>query len=267
MVARVRDGHGACTRRGRARDGDELSDSTLRIRDEERQTSPTRPTARRCALIDAPPRRARRARRRAAASTRCSSATTIDAIMAGVRAGDARRSRRPAPGRGVRAPDGPPGTSSASRSGPLAQALDSAADARPDRPHRRSRRGDRRRARPLPRRASACPWPTARRSSEQGVEAVLLDVGEDHVELLAPLGPDTPVGKFLAKQRPRAAPRRLPGGGHRRRRSSALREAGTAADRRDAARRASAARASPSCTRRATGGVLTEIVQPRGEDH
>jgi methylmalonyl-CoA/ethylmalonyl-CoA epimerase len=38
--------------------------------------------------------------------------------------------------------------------------------------------------------------------SEQGVEAVLLDVGEGHVELLAPLGPDTPVGKFLAKKGP-----------------------------------------------------------------
>ncbi|HEV3046996.1 MAG TPA: methylmalonyl-CoA epimerase [Solirubrobacteraceae bacterium] len=37
---------------------------------------------------------------------------------------------------------------------------------------------------------------------EQGVEAVLLDVGENHVELLAPLAPDTPVGKFLAKQGP-----------------------------------------------------------------
>ena len=37
---------------------------------------------------------------------------------------------------------------------------------------------------------------------EQGVEAVLLDVGEGHVELLAPLAPDTPVGKFLAKQGP-----------------------------------------------------------------
>jgi len=37
---------------------------------------------------------------------------------------------------------------------------------------------------------------------EQGVEAVLLDVGENHVELLAPLGPDTPVGRFLAKQGP-----------------------------------------------------------------
>jgi methylmalonyl-CoA/ethylmalonyl-CoA epimerase len=37
---------------------------------------------------------------------------------------------------------------------------------------------------------------------EQGVEAVLLDVGENHVELLAPLGPDTPVGKFLGRQGP-----------------------------------------------------------------
>jgi methylmalonyl-CoA/ethylmalonyl-CoA epimerase len=36
----------------------------------------------------------------------------------------------------------------------------------------------------------------------QGVEAVLLDVGENHVELLAPLGEDTPVGKFLAKKGP-----------------------------------------------------------------
>ena len=33
----------------------------------------------------------------------------------------------------------------------------------------------------------------------QGVEAVLLDVGDGHVELLAPLGPETPVGKFMAK--------------------------------------------------------------------
>jgi methylmalonyl-CoA/ethylmalonyl-CoA epimerase len=38
--------------------------------------------------------------------------------------------------------------------------------------------------------------------SEQGVEAALLDVGEGHVELLAPLSPDTPVGRFLAKRGP-----------------------------------------------------------------
>ncbi len=38
--------------------------------------------------------------------------------------------------------------------------------------------------------------------AEQGVEAVLLDVGENHVELLVPLDADTPVGRFLAKQGP-----------------------------------------------------------------
>jgi methylmalonyl-CoA epimerase len=37
---------------------------------------------------------------------------------------------------------------------------------------------------------------------EQGVEAVLLDVGENHVELLAPLTEDSPVGRFLAKRGP-----------------------------------------------------------------
>ena len=36
--------------------------------------------------------------------------------------------------------------------------------------------------------------------AEQGVEAALLNVGDGHVELLAPLGPETPVGKFLAKR-------------------------------------------------------------------
>jgi methylmalonyl-CoA epimerase len=36
----------------------------------------------------------------------------------------------------------------------------------------------------------------------QGVEAALLDVGEGHVELLEPLGPDTPIGKYLAKRGP-----------------------------------------------------------------
>ncbi len=38
--------------------------------------------------------------------------------------------------------------------------------------------------------------------ADQGVEAVLLDVGENHVELLAPLSEDTPIGKFLARQGP-----------------------------------------------------------------
>jgi methylmalonyl-CoA epimerase len=38
--------------------------------------------------------------------------------------------------------------------------------------------------------------------TEQGVEAVLLGVGDSHVELLSPLGPETPIGKFLAKRGP-----------------------------------------------------------------
>jgi methylmalonyl-CoA/ethylmalonyl-CoA epimerase len=38
--------------------------------------------------------------------------------------------------------------------------------------------------------------------TEQGVDAALLDVGDGHVELLAPLGPETPVGKFLARKGP-----------------------------------------------------------------
>jgi methylmalonyl-CoA/ethylmalonyl-CoA epimerase len=46
--------------------------------------------------------------------------------------------------------------------------------------------------------------PVAHRETveSQGVEAVLLDVGEGHVELLRPLGPDTAVGKYLERKGP-----------------------------------------------------------------
>ncbi len=37
---------------------------------------------------------------------------------------------------------------------------------------------------------------------DQGVEAALLDVGPCHVELLRPLGPETPVGRFLERKGP-----------------------------------------------------------------
>ena len=37
---------------------------------------------------------------------------------------------------------------------------------------------------------------------ELGVDAALLDVGDGHVELIAPLGPETGVGKFLASRGP-----------------------------------------------------------------
>ncbi|HEX3519680.1 MAG TPA: methylmalonyl-CoA epimerase [Solirubrobacteraceae bacterium] len=100
---------------------------------------------------------------------------------------------------------------------------------------------------------------------EQGVEAVLLDVGENHVELLAPLGPDTPVGKFLAKQGP--------GLHHVAYQVSdidatlqALKTAGLALidqQPRTGIRGSRVAFLHP----RATVGVLTEIVQPAEEDH
>src|ERR687886_2356111 len=37
---------------------------------------------------------------------------------------------------------------------------------------------------------------------QQGVEAVLLEIGDGHVELLAPLGPETAVGRFLERNGP-----------------------------------------------------------------
>ena len=96
----------------------------------------------------------------------------------------------------------------------------------------------------------------------QGVEAVLLDVGDGHVELLAPLGPDTPVGKYLAKNGP------------------GLHHVAYAVDDIDAALKSIAAagvqlidaepRVGIRDSRvaflhpRSTGGVLTEIVEPAG---
>ena len=94
---------------------------------------------------------------------------------------------------------------------------------------------------------------------EQGVEAILLDVGENHVELLQPLGPDTPVGKYLqeAARACTTSPTRC--------RTSTPSWSACAA-------RASADRSSPRtgirgsrvafCHPRRTGGVLTEIVEP-----
>lgn len=94
----------------------------------------------------------------------------------------------------------------------------------------------------------------------QGVEAVLLDVGDGHIELLAPLAPDTPVGKFIAKKGP---------GLHHvayavediEAELSRLREAGTKLiDRkpRTGIRQSRVAFLHPA----ATGSVLTELVQP-----
>jgi methylmalonyl-CoA/ethylmalonyl-CoA epimerase len=38
--------------------------------------------------------------------------------------------------------------------------------------------------------------------AEQGVRVAMLSIGESHLELLEPLGPETPVGKFLRKRGP-----------------------------------------------------------------
>ncbi len=95
---------------------------------------------------------------------------------------------------------------------------------------------------------------------EQGVEAVLLDVGDCHVELLSPLGPDTPVGKFLE--------RKGPGLHHVAYRVddiaaalTGLADAGIElidSEPRTGIRESQVAFLHP----RSTGGVLTEIVQP-----
>ncbi len=95
---------------------------------------------------------------------------------------------------------------------------------------------------------------------EQGVEAVLLDVGDCHVELLSPLGPDTPVGKFLE--------RKGPGLHHVAYRVddinatlTKLADAGIElidSEPRTGIRNSQVAFLHP----RSTGGVLTEIVQP-----
>jgi methylmalonyl-CoA/ethylmalonyl-CoA epimerase len=104
--------------------------------------------------------------------------------------------------------------------------------------------------------------PVAHRETveSQGVEAVLLDVGEGHVELLSPLGPETPVGKYLDKRGP---------GLHHVAYAvgdidevlSRLKQAGVEmidSEPRQGIRESRVAFVHP----RSTGGVLTEIVEP-----
>jgi methylmalonyl-CoA/ethylmalonyl-CoA epimerase len=104
--------------------------------------------------------------------------------------------------------------------------------------------------------------PVAHRETveSQGVEAVLLDVGPGHVELLRPLGPETPVGKYLDKRGP---------GLHHVAYAvgdiddvlGRLKEAGVEmidTEPRQGIRDSRVAFVHPRCT----GGVLTEIVEP-----
>jgi methylmalonyl-CoA/ethylmalonyl-CoA epimerase len=95
---------------------------------------------------------------------------------------------------------------------------------------------------------------------EQGVEAVLLEIGDSHVELLAPLSSETPVGRFLERQGP--------GMHHVAYRTDdidaaldAVRKAGMRLideEPRVGIRASRVAFVHP----KATGGVLTELVQP-----
>jgi methylmalonyl-CoA/ethylmalonyl-CoA epimerase len=95
---------------------------------------------------------------------------------------------------------------------------------------------------------------------EQGVEAVLLEVGDGHVELLRPLSPETGVGKFIERNGP---------GLHHVAYAtydidsalSAVRDAGLRLideQPRTGIRNSRVAFLHP----KATGGVLTEIVEP-----
>jgi methylmalonyl-CoA epimerase len=101
--------------------------------------------------------------------------------------------------------------------------------------------------------------------TEQGVDAALLDVGGGHIELLQPLGPDTAVGKFLA--------RRGPGLHHVAYRVSSIEDTLGALSAaglrliderpRTGIRGSRVAFLHPA----STGGVLTEIVQPAEGEH
>jgi methylmalonyl-CoA epimerase len=98
----------------------------------------------------------------------------------------------------------------------------------------------------------------------QGVEAVLLDVGDGHVELMRPLAPDTPVGKFLARKGPKLhhvayAVEDID--------STLEKLAATGLELIDKEARPGIRGSRVAFLQpRSTGGVLTEIVEP-GEEH
>ncbi len=100
--------------------------------------------------------------------------------------------------------------------------------------------------------------------TEQGVEAVLLDVGHSHVELLRPLGPETAVGKYLARRGPglHHVAYRVPDVAETLRKLSAAGLRLIDEQPRTGIRNSQVAFIHPA----STGGVLTEIVQP-AEDH
>lgn len=113
-------------------------------------------------------------------------------------------------------------------------------------------------------RAFGMPLAHRERVESQGVEAALLDIGDGHVELLQPLGPETVVGRFIE------------------RRGEGLHHVAYAVEDIDAAlaklKQAGVELIDEQARRgirdsrvaflhpRATGSVLTEIVEPAHED-
>jgi methylmalonyl-CoA/ethylmalonyl-CoA epimerase len=99
----------------------------------------------------------------------------------------------------------------------------------------------------------------------QGVEAVLLDVGDGHVELMRPLAPDSPVGKFLARKGPKLhhvayAVDDID--------STLEKLAATGLELIDSKARIGIRGSRVAFIQpRSTGGVLTEIVEPTGGGH
>jgi methylmalonyl-CoA/ethylmalonyl-CoA epimerase len=97
---------------------------------------------------------------------------------------------------------------------------------------------------------------------EFGVEAVLLEIGEGHVELLSPLAPDSAVGRFLERSGPGIHHVAY----HTDDIDSALQSARSAGLRlideepRTGIRNSRVAFLHP----KSTGGVLTELVEPAG---
>jgi methylmalonyl-CoA/ethylmalonyl-CoA epimerase len=95
---------------------------------------------------------------------------------------------------------------------------------------------------------------------EQGVEAILFEVGEGHVELIAPLGPETGVGRFIEQNGP---------GLHHVAYAcddidsalSAVRESGLRLIDKEPRRGIRGSRVA-FLHPRSTGGVLTELVEP-----
>ncbi|HKB50761.1 MAG TPA: methylmalonyl-CoA epimerase [Solirubrobacterales bacterium] len=99
----------------------------------------------------------------------------------------------------------------------------------------------------------------------QGVEAALLDIGDGHVELMRPLAPDTPVGKFLARKGPKLhhvayAVDDID--------STLEKLAGAGLELVDSKARVGIQGSRVAFIQpRSTGGVLTEIVEPNGGEH